>query len=629
MLDLLGAYQSSVSDDSNSDENEGEEEFNIGASDTVESSEEEEEPLQWNLMHNFETGELLDDFLKNEKCWATRSTQTLKCGFKTIHRCNFIPVNDPNQCAASMYTLRTVILKEGEEKTVYQVYRNNRAHTHHLHANVKVKYNQIVIDKVIDLHKQGKKPQTIIFNLRGDNTIPDNQQPPKRTIKNWIETYERNEYGSTPLTMRELTEFIAEHEKQPTDEDTPYVIEFDRTAPHVPPPNQGFRFFISTPRLLKMAANVKILHADATHKVSRDKIRLMVIGTTDTAKAFHLLGIQVTTHETSDAYEMAFRALKDGVMEQTSIELKPKYIVADADPAIHEGARRVFGPDIDIVMCYAHVIRNVRTKYKFKDSKKNKSKLIEDLRILHLSPDEATFNKGCHLFITKWNSLEEEVTKKLEKSFFKKNKYWFIGSFRGVPKTNNALERCNGTIKLFQTEYQKLPLKKIVHKSLQIVAERSQAYKMDKEFIRDTEISHKLMQEGLTFPVQFIVDKAELSENSVVEFYLYEKRLDTPITIEAVKEIKNTEYDDFDSFAENVENLVSVIFPPDPTKWKIAKCSCKSFDQSNMCKHIISIAVAIKAYKPPNELNYDDEPLFQSKRGGTSKVRPGSALQKD
>lgn len=106
----------------------------------------------------------------------------------------------------------------------------------------KVKYDQFVIDTVIRLHKQGKKPQTIIYSLRGDEEIPRDQQPPKRVIKNCIESYERKEYGSTPFTMRDLTKFMAEHEVKPTDEDTPYVIEFERTQPCVPPVDQGFRF---------------------------------------------------------------------------------------------------------------------------------------------------------------------------------------------------------------------------------------------------------------------------------------------------------------------------------------------------------------------------------------------------
>lgn len=105
--------------------------------DSTESSEEEVEPLQWDLIHSFESEEFLPFFLQNEKCWSTRSTQTLKSGFKTLLRCNLIPVSNPNQCAASMYTLRKTIVLDGEEeKIVYQVFRNNREHTHNLNANV-------------------------------------------------------------------------------------------------------------------------------------------------------------------------------------------------------------------------------------------------------------------------------------------------------------------------------------------------------------------------------------------------------------------------------------------------------------------------------------------------------------
>lgn len=110
---------------------------------------------------------------------------------------------------------------------------------------------------------------------------------------------------------------------------------------------------------------------------------------------------------------------------------------------------------------------------------------------------------------------------------------------------------------------------------------------------------------------------------------MIEESTNIRITLEAVEEIKNAEYDDFDSFAENVDNLVSVTFPSDPEKWMDSKCSCKCFDANYMCKHVISIAVAINAFKPSAELNYDDQPLFQSKRGRPSKVRPGTALEKD
>lgn len=403
---------------------------------------EEEEPLQWNCIHTFETEEAVQDFLSNENCWSTRGTQQLKSGFKRILRCKLVPAKDPDPCEAAMYILQSSVFIETtsddgaveiKDKMVLHVYRNNRVHTHDRNKSKKVNFDKSVIDKVIDLHKDGKKPQRIIYILRADSSIPQEQQPPRDYIKNWIQKYEREQYSAKPFTMRDLTKFVEENNKTPEDEDAAFIIAFERSPPSQKM-NRFFRFFITTTRLLRLAANTTICHADATHKVAREKVRLIVVGATDAIKAFHMFGI-------------------------AGDEYAPKFLVSDADPAIHEAARREFGSEINIVMCYAHVMQNVKFKYKFKDSKANKAKFLDDLRILHRSPDEDSFQKGCQLFVKKWICFEEEVTNKLEKSFFKKNKNWFIGSFYRVPKTNNGLERCNGTIKLFQTEY-KRPLPK-------------------------------------------------------------------------------------------------------------------------------------------------------------------------
>lgn len=97
------------------------------------------------------------------------------------------------------------------------------------------------------------------------------------------------------------------------------------------------------------------------------------------------------------------------------------------------------------MMCYFHVISNVERKYKFA-KKENKPFLLEDLRIIHKSPDYRTFGIGCNLFIQKWIDKEKDVVKKLEKSFFTKNYNWFIGAGFRVPKTNNALK--DSTVRL-------------------------------------------------------------------------------------------------------------------------------------------------------------------------------------
>lgn len=57
-----------------------------------------------------------------------------------------------------------------------------------------------------------------------------------------------------------------------------------------------------------------------------------------------------------------------------------------------------------------------------------------------------------------------------------------------------------------------------------------------------------------------------------------------------------------------------VTFPQNLEEWMDARCSCPSFDDDYMCKHIISIAHQLDLVEKPAD-DFDDEPLFKSKVG--------------
>lgn len=178
--------------------------------------------------------------------------------------------------------------------------------------------------------------------------------------------------------------------------------------------------------------------------------------------------------------------------------------MSDSDAAIHKGLNdSEFDDDIQIMMCYSHVMSNVERKYRFV-TKANKPLMLADLRILHKSPNHRTFGAGCNLFVEKWIDKERDTVKKLENSFFKKNYNWFIGSAFRVPKSNNALERFNGTTKIFQTQYEQKPLKQFIHLLMQIVTERSTEYVMDKDgFQSELKIKDELMDKGFSYQKNF------------------------------------------------------------------------------------------------------------------------------
>lgn len=489
-------YDFEIDDAENETESESDDELND--SEGISSDEGHE---VWKFERKFENKNDLDEFLKLEKCWAFRSSYSSTNGKKTLYRCNLVTRKGP-QCDAELYTMHHIESKEsdssegnGDHENVdqyYMLYRKKALHTHQSLSNKTTKLSEETKQKIIEYYNDDKKPVAISYKFR---SMPKREQPTIRQIKSVIENFKQQEYGKHPITMRQLQDFVNKYTELPEDIDQSFIVMFERSPPDEK--EQYFRFFISTPRLLTMAANAKNIHADSTHKVTTEKIPLIVIGATDAHRTFHLIGITVTSHEKAADYEMSFNAVKLGVQKVTGLEFKPNALICDADPAIHNGFKKAFDDEIIIIMCYAHVMSNVHRKYKFKDN--NNRKLLEnDLRVLHKCYDEYTFEIASQLFMEKWTLKENDVAKRIEKSFFDKNKNWYIGCCKNVPKTNNSLERFNGLLKQQQLNHQKKPLKKFKKTALRIVRERSNEYKMDKTpFQQEIDISTELKRKGM------------------------------------------------------------------------------------------------------------------------------------
>lgn len=74
---------------------------------------------------------------------------------------------------------------------------------------------------------------------------------------------------------------------------------------------------------------------------------LIVVGSTDMSKRFHLIGFTVTSNETALDYEFTFRSILLGVHKITGQQFKPSVLMSNADPAIHNGFKNAgFDPEI-------------------------------------------------------------------------------------------------------------------------------------------------------------------------------------------------------------------------------------------------------------------------------------------
>lgn len=164
-----------------------------------------------------------------------------------------------------MHPMMSTAIQKGTANVIYSLYRNNKDHTHDSSKNRSVKVSDAIKEKIIELYQNNNFPKGILYKLLSDDSIPDNQVPDKRQIKNVIEQFKTNNESvskNRPITMKDLSDFAEAHSAIPADEDTAFVVAFERSPPEEP--NKRFHLFLSTPRLLRNAKDAKNIHADAT-----------------------------------------------------------------------------------------------------------------------------------------------------------------------------------------------------------------------------------------------------------------------------------------------------------------------------------------------------------------------------
>ncbi|XP_037047352.1 uncharacterized protein LOC119082090 [Bradysia coprophila] len=298
----------------------------------------------WRFERSFESLQSKDTFLAKESWWSFRSKNQCTDGVKTLYRCNRVKRTSKEQCQAGIYIVESSKFAADGPATSYSLYRKSAIHTHKRSPEYKEKITNRVKDIIIDLYKCGRKPKNISFIILADSSVSLKDKPSYIQIRQTILNFKNNGSGSTPLTMRKLTDFVKSHMQVPTDDDTPFVILFERSPPQQSH-NKFFRFFISTKRLLKNAADSNIVHADATHKVTTEKIPLIAVGVTDYNSKFHFAGMTLSNHEASDDYKLSFEGLRTGVKAVTKKRFEPDVLVCDADAAIHNAYKAVFVGD--------------------------------------------------------------------------------------------------------------------------------------------------------------------------------------------------------------------------------------------------------------------------------------------
>lgn len=632
---LMGQNQSN---DGNSD---SEDDSSSSESDSSDSDATDDEVIveRWHFMQNFANLTEAKQFIKADGDYSVRSSVSLANEKKTLMRCTHTRKLG-EQCARKYYFLSPKVTDVNVDANMVgpaKAFFNNMPHTCNESANKSKVIPDKIKGKILEVFKNFQKPKQICLELSVDPEITDDEIPTLKDVRNVIRNKKDEIYGRGAITMGELTNFVEAHQAVPDNEDHAYVVAFERSAPNIQPSDAFYRLFISTKRLLRQSAAMKNIHADATKKITTDNNPLLVVGCTDAAKKFHLTGWTISSHETGDAYRMSFEAAKKGVLQVTGSELTPEVLISDADPAIRNGCRAAFNdPEFPHAMCWAHVVRNVVTKYKFLNPTQNKTALMDDLRVLHCAYSTELFDTGCQLFITKWKGIEPHVIDKIDKSFIQQNNTWYIGFKFQSPITDNSLENHNGDIKKFQTDHKKKPLKEFLPSAIRMMHQRSREYLSIPKppFQTDVKIPNDVLIAGTKFQRSFVYTVQK--DQGRILFYMFsseeQRRVNRDITQKDVEDFRTMRYNTFDEFKANAFRIWCIKFAARGDDWlQKTICTCPAYDVHYVCKHIVHLALVynmpniepaiIPEEEEPQEPNFDDQPLViaKTKKAGRPK----------
>lgn len=470
--------------------------------------------------------------------------------------------------------------------------------------------------RIIEMYQNHLKPKTIGFKLRKD---PEKVQPTKRQIKSTLETYRKEAFGKVNMTVKDLDNFISQHMDIPEGDDEPFIATYER-KPSGEDGDHWFRYFMTTKRLIRMSAEAKNIHTDATYKLCIHGYPVIPIGSSDMGRHFHLIGIAITTNDTAADYGFLFKSLKFAMERIVKKTFKPDVMIADGAQAIQNGFEEVFGKDdTTVVMCWFHVMQNLQKQKLHDDS--NREAILNDIRQIHHSYNNEIFDLGCQLFADKWKESEETFVEYFTKTYVKQHKNWFMGATVRAPWSNNASESFNSDFKRFQTFWERKSLAEFKINILESIRERSNEYIMDKSpFQSDIPITNDQLIIGQKYAnSNMAFANVTTDEDEKATFFLRANADEAPITQENLETFMQSNWETFDDFKQNAFSFYQIVFESEAKEWKNSTCTCPAFGKYYMCKHVIAIAFRLRILSNDMLSDPDYQPLVPKKKRGRPK----------
>lgn len=537
----------------------------------------------------------------------------LKCGQKFYFRCAKIPKSRKTWC-----NKRYTIFLPSDSTDVVTL-SNGLEHNHNeLLIGEKRSMSAEMTEFIFDFYKEGgNTPSSVLAHIKlareRFNLFTHEKDPDSRQLQ-YIHKKFVAKNVKPMIKVGDLMEWCQEQTKLPENHNEAFVLahescNFNETM--------GFRFTMSTPLMLQRLAHRKTICIDATYKLNWMGFPLIIMGTVDRAKQFHPLIYACSSNERTEDYEFVFRSVKDAIRMHIKKIFRPMTLVADGADAIRSAFYAIFPNAVMDIMCFAHVLRNIR-KRPFV-SKNNKSLIIDDIKKMQLAASRQAFDDMTKLFCEKWCSLEENFVDYFKAQWLGTHSNWFEGAAVYTPSTNNALESHNAVIKRKITFRKQLPLNKFLLIMKEMTENISQQLYNEKRVIEEEPLIKKetWTKAAMMHVKDFTSFKARGNSNDKITYVLPSSKCEPDnATTKYYKCLLTRHWKSFDEFI-NFGFQQFWVVTLSVTDWKtLSNCTCPSFFKQHMCKHILAIAAKEKIVEFPEISN----PVLLSKRKNAGRI---------
>lgn len=305
-------------------------------------------------------------------------------------------------------------------------------------------------------------------------------------------------------------------------------------------------------------------------------------------------------------------------------EMNIKRFLSDAAKSIRNAAIRVFGQDLLLVMCFAHVFTNFDKQLKSQVKDKEDFESIKaDLRLLQLSQNFPVFDKASKLFLIKWSTKYQQLMNYFDQNWLKQNSNWFEGASPLYASTNNANEATNRWLKDNHLLRNRKSLSELKEACIGIVDFWG---KIHHNFALEPLIKFKswkkafLWSEGST---KFLEDKESrrswIEENSdeiedeedarsaveiknEVWYVAANQKNKQQISKSWIKKHQLMKWETFDEFRKVNFSLYRInIQTPTTSTYFPSLCSCKNFFKNYHCEHSLGMLLKLKLVNVPRK----------------------------